>query len=73
MKNVVPGRKGGHGVGGDLPMRRWTHEIEDTLGITVHEAVGLAASQVFWVDLYVRELLHEEVFISATHVTELGW
>lgn len=51
MKNVVPGRKGGHGVGGDLPMRRWTHEIEDTLGITVHEAVGLAASQVFWVDL----------------------
>lgn len=29
-------------------MRRWTQEIKDTVGMTVHDAGGLAISRVIW-------------------------
>lgn len=29
-------------------MRRWTQEIKDTVGMTVHDAGGLTISRVIW-------------------------
>lgn len=59
MKAVVSGRRGR-----DLPMRKWTQGIKDTLRIRLHQARQMQPVRSLWGGLLrerlsVRHLIHE--------------